>query len=161
MTGRPFVLLALFAALAACSSKAAPFKNPYDRLMIDLGQLFGFAYFPCTYVAIMDGQRVIAGPGAEHCYLFDPPERLRGVWLPGTESSQFLVDATSAPKRWTPWDEGQDTIWLQVDWSRIESQLPPRVTGDTEGASYAYLIDFIGRRSSYPAEHGHGGLTTA
>ena len=94
--------------------------------MIDLGQLFGFAYFPCTYIAVENGYRVITGPGAEHCYLFDPPGADARNRLPGTESSQFLTDATSAPKQWTPWDEDQDTIWLQVDWSRIELQLPPR-----------------------------------
>ena len=158
MTGRPLLLLTLVAALAACSQKAAPFKNPYDRLMSDLGQLFGFAYFPCTYVEVVDGLRVITGPGVEHCYLFDPPERIRGVWMPGLEASEFLPDAASAPKLWTPWDEDRDTTWLQVDWPSIESRLPPPVEVEGEADTAAYLIEFIGRRASYPDRYGHGGL---
>ena len=72
----------LLLSLCACSDRASiavPYKNPWDRAVVQLG--FGFGYVPCYRREETPYGDVFAFIGDEACFRFDPPMRMRGVWL--------------------------------------------------------------------------------
>jgi hypothetical protein len=157
-----FVTLCILAALAACSPEAAPYRNPLDRLGVELDRIGWVSFWPCAYSTRNDGFTIVEPFSSEACYRFDPPQRLRGVWLPELEGSAFHPDASAAPasRDLQRWMDG-DCTWLEVDWGKVDRLLPPPVRPAVESPDAlpvpnAYAIDFIGRRASYPANYGGG-----
>ena len=150
MVRRPLLLVCLLAALAACSPEAAAYRNPFDRLVVELG-LVGFSgYYPCSEPT----DEVVASLDSEDCYRFDAPRRMRGIWLVAHETSELLPEATRSPAVWDITDENQ--TYLEIgDWGIVET-LPPPVGGTGPGAPNAYLIEFIGRRALHPGLYGGG-----
>lgn len=156
MTMKALVALLLSGTLAACSPEAAPYRDPFDRFMVDYGRLVGFEYRPCMRTEEEGGTTIISSVSSEQCYRFDVPQRMRGVWMPGLETSEFLPNATRAPVRRSITDESG--IWLETDYISIQSKLAPPVQVDYEAGTAAYLIEFVGRRASYPGRYGGGGF---
>lgn len=151
MVRRPPLLVCLLGALAACSPEASAYRNPFDRLVVELGLVGWSGYYPCTFVDDSDG--VLARIDSDDCYRFDRPRRMRGVWLLGNEASQLLPDATTSPAVWDIMDENQ-TFLEPEKWEATEA-LPPPIRGE-ERSPNAYAIEFIGRRAPYPGLYGGG-----
>lgn len=143
------LLSALFIlSTSACSDRssiAAPYKNTWDRFIIQLG--FGFGYQPCYRNEKTRYGDVLGFIGNEQCYRFNPPVRMRGIWLDEFEGSEFLPNATKAP---AGWPYSRDAIWL--DFTRHESLL-----ANGNGERRAFAIEFIGRRATFPGSYGHLG----
>lgn len=152
MMRRPLLLVSLLAALAACSPEAAAYKHPFNRLVVELGLVGRFGYYPCSHVTASDGSEVISSLDSEDCYRFDPPRRMRGVWLVGNETSELLPNATRSPAVWDIMDENQ--TFLEAEWEEREA-LPPPVEGVGPAA---YAIEFIGRPALYPGVYGMLGV---
>jgi hypothetical protein len=149
MVRRPLLLVCLLAALAACSPEAAAYRHPFNRLVVELGLVGRFGYYPCVVVTDSDGSEVISSLDSEDCFRFNSPRRMRGVWLVENETSQLLPNATRSPAIWDIMDENQ--TFLEVEgWDEIEA-LPPPAEG--VGPS-AYAIEFIGRPARYPGVYG-------
>ncbi len=144
---RALVSTLLLLSICACSERssvAASYKNPWDRFVVQLG--FGFGYTPCFRREKDAYGEVLVFKGNEECFRFDPPERMRGVWLDEFEGSEFLPNATEAPAER---QYSRDMIWL--DFTRPEPLLADR-SGDR-----ALAIEFVGRRATFPGSYGHLG----
>ena len=142
----------LLLSLGACSDRsaiAAPYKDPWDRVVVQVG--FGFGYEPCYRKEETPYGDVLGFIGNEECYRFGPPVRMRGIWLDEFEGSEFLPNATEAPADWPAGGgHSRDAIWL--DFTRPE----PLLT-DPHGERRALAIEFVGRRAAYPGRYGHMG----
>ena len=142
----------LLMSIVACSDRssiAASYKNPWDRVVVQLG--FGFGYEPCYRKEETTYGDVLEFIGNEACFRFDPPERMRGVWLDEFEGSEFLPNATEAPaNRPTGAGHSRNAIWL--DFTRHEPLL-----ADRHDARRAFAIEFVGRRATFPGRYGHMG----
>lgn len=150
MARRPLLLVCVMAALAACSPEASAYKNPFDRLVVQLGLVGWSGYYPCSYVT----DNAFASLDSEDCYRFERPRRMRGVWLLANETSELLPDARSSPAVWDIMDENQTFLEIE-EWEEIES-LPPPIKGVEAQSPNAYAIEFIGRRARYPGLYGGG-----
>ena len=142
----------LLLSLGGCSDRsaiAAPYKNPWDRVVVQIG--FGFGYEPCYRKEETPYGDVFGFIGNEECFRFDPPERMRGIWLYEFEGSEFLPDATEAPADW-PVGAGysRNAVWLEFSG-------PEPLLADWHGERRAYEIEFVGRRASFPGRYGHMG----
>lgn len=143
---RALLSLLLLLGLCACSDRSsAPYKNPWDRAAVQLGYA-GWFYQPCYRKRTDAYGDVYVFIGSEECFRFNPPERMRGIWLNEFEGSAFLPNATVAPAVWT---YSPDAIWL-------ESTGPEPLLSDGHPA---YAIEFIGRRATYPGSYGHMGMS--
>ena len=150
-----FLPICLLAALSACSPEALPFRNPLDRLGVEVENLGLIGNFwPCGYGTVSDGSTLIETLDWDDCYRFDRPTRMRGVWLVALEDSEFLPGATTAPKVRDLL--ARDKVFLD-GWPEAHSSLPPALEGEDVRSPAAYAIEFIGRRSSYPGEYGMAG----
>lgn len=147
MTRRLLSLLLLL-GLCACSDRsslAAPYKNPWDRAAIQLGYA-GWVYQPCFRKEQTPYGDVQAFIGSKECFRFNPPERMRGIWLDEGEDAEFLPDATVSPvvRTYSP------------DATSLEFTRPePLLTGGHQ----AYALEFVGRRATYPGHYGHMGMS--
>lgn len=145
---RVLLTLLLLLGLCACSDRsslAAPYKNPWDRIAIQIGYA-GWVYTPCYRKesdAYGDVQVFI---GSQKCFHFNPPERMRGIWLDEFEGSAFLPDVTASP---VVWHYSPDAIWL-------EFTQPEPLLADGQKA---YAVEFVGRRATYPGHYGHLGMS--
>lgn len=145
---RAFLSILLLLGLCACSDRssvAAPYKSPWDRVAIQLG-FAGWGYQPCFRKEQTPDGDVQAFIGSKECFRFNPPERMRGIWLDEFEGSEFLPHATASP---VVWPYSPDAIWLEF--TRPE----PLLTGGQQ----AYAIEFVGRRATYPGNYGHLGAS--
>ncbi|MEJ7777014.1 MAG: hypothetical protein WKF52_06495 [Sphingomicrobium sp.] len=143
-------LLSTFLLLSICgcsdrSSIAAPYKSLWDRFIVQLG--LGFGYTPCYRDEASPYGNFLGFIGNEQCYRFNPPERMRGIWLDEDEDSEFLPNATRAPAEWR---YSPNAIWL--DFTRHEPLL-----NRGNGEPQAFALEFIGRRATYPGRYGHMG----
>lgn len=147
---RAFLSTLLLLCLCACSERsalAAPYKNPWDRAAIQLGYA-GWVYWPCFRKETDAHGDAMVFIGDEECFRFNPPERMRGIWLDEFEGSEFLPNATASP---AVWPYSPDAIWL--DFTRPE----PLISDRQPDRQQAYAIEFIGRRATYPGHYGHMG----
>lgn len=151
MATRHFLTICLVAALGACSPEALPYRNPIDRLGAEFSRLGWITYWPCSS-PIEDIDFVVNSIPPEDCYRFDAPERMRGVWLLEMEGSTFLPDANASPAVRPFMDD--DCTWLEPARDILFSQLPDLKPAQSPPT---YLIEFIGRRSTYPSIYGGGG----
>jgi hypothetical protein len=112
---------------------------------------------PCTSPT---GPGIIGFLPTDQCFKMEPQQRYRGLWVNEFEGQRFIAEG-AAPPDW-PSDDPQQpgwreqferarsaTIWLDV--SRVELNYPPN--GQT------FLIEFVGRKTMYPGNHGHMGLS--
>lgn len=145
---RALLLLSLL-ILPGCSSDrptpAAAYAKWTDRLIVSLGLEYSVGTSCWEKVGEGDesGVRFI---GEEKCFRFDPPERIKGVWMREYEGSSLLTQAQ--------YDAGlrfirDDDTWLEP----FAADRPPVDEKDVR----AYRVEFIGRRSSYPGAYGHMG----
>ena len=79
------------------------------------------------------------------CFKFQEPRRMRGMWLVGLETSEFIDEYS--PSLAMPRNDAMRATWL--DYPR--SQKRP-----FDGA---YEIDLIGRASAIPGHFGHEGMS--
>ncbi len=92
-------------------------------------------------------------PAGRDCPDLLPAERMRGVWVTGFERSGFVPDATEAPRYDDP---SPNRIWLDfADGSPPDPAL--RAELDKMRTTAAVALEFIGRRSRGPGNHGHLG----
>jgi hypothetical protein len=96
--------------------------------------------------------RCAHGGADEDCVDFLPAERMRGIWVSGFETSNFVPDATAPPRAG---DAGWQAIWL--DFARgaapdRDLQLEAQRLGRA-----AVAIDFVGRRARIAGSYGHMG----
>lgn len=137
--------LILLLGLCACSERSsAPYKNPWDRAAVQLGYA-GWFYQPCYRKKTDAFGDVYVFIGSEECFRFNPPERMRGVWLDEGEDAEFLPNAVAAPvvRTWSP--DG-----TALEFARSEPLL--------SGRQQYWAIEFVGRRATYPGHYGHLGM---
>lgn len=147
MRDRLFTLLCLAALTAGCSDEGRAYRDPVDRLLAGLG------FDALCYRGVGEGEnRSYEFIGYDKCYHFDPPRRMRGVWLAEFEGSRFLPNAAAAPAER---DLPNDSIWLEID----EDMLSPADRDVISKHPPAFAIDFVGRRATYPGRYGHGGMS--
>jgi hypothetical protein len=149
------LLLASLLILSGCSLSSrdpAPesYRSAWDRFVVGwrLEGIFGYA---CTREEIHSGVKVLAAIPSEQCYRFNPPERIEGVWIDEFEGVRLLTNAQ--------YDAGiryieDDSTWLEV---KPADQRPG--TGPPDYTPRVFRIVFIGRRSTYPGEYGHFGMS--
>jgi hypothetical protein len=146
---RTFAMLLVLIGLVGCSDRsslAAPYKSAWDRTAIHLG-LAGLVYQPCYRKERTAYGDVLAFVGYEECFRFNPPERMRGVWLNRGEDEEFLPYMTTSPAGCL--QSLDDSVSLAF--TRNE----PLLNGDAE----AYSVEFVGRRATYPGRYGHLGMS--
>jgi len=149
MRGRAILTVVGLLSLCSCSDRsslAAPYRSPFDRLVVSLGLEGTLGYIPCfpKEEPRLGGARSFVG--SEECFRFNRPERMHGVWLVEFEGSEFLPNVSEPPAQL---GYSEDTIWLEFG---QHASMPPDWRGDR-----AFAIDFIGRRASYPGFYGHMG----
>lgn len=145
---RVLLAMLLLTSICACSDRssiAASYKSPLDRAVVQLG--FGFGYKPCYRKEETPYGDVFGFIGDEECYRFDPPVRMRGIWLDEFEGSEFLPGATEAPAEW---HYSHEAIWLGF-------ARPEPLLARENGEPRAFAVEFIGRRATYPGRYGHMG----
>lgn len=114
---------------------------------------------PCTYH--VDAETIGSLP-IDKCYKMDPPRRYRGVWVDEFEGQSFIPEGTKAPEwpRGDPkspeWRKQADrviaaTIWLDVERAKIGH--------DWQRGGRKVFIEFVGRKTRYPGNYGHMGMS--
>ncbi|WP_296614099.1 hypothetical protein [Sphingomonas sp.] len=114
---------------------------------------------PCAY-HIEAG--VIGFVPTDQCYKMDAPRRYRGVWIDEFEGQKFIPEGTRAPEwpRGNPqspeWQKKADqaiaaTIWLDVDRAKLGHKW--------QQGGRRVFIEFIGRKTMYPGNYGHMGMS--
>lgn len=113
---------------------------------------------PCTYHI---GPRAIGSVPTDQCYKMEAPRRYRGVWIDEFEGQAFIPEGSKAPE----WPKGDPksagwwkafeaaraaTIWLDVE--RTDLRGKRRRGGKM-------LIEFVGRKTLYPGNYGHMGMS--
>jgi hypothetical protein len=144
------LLLCLAALLGGCSADALPYRSPFDRFVVTLGLEQTLNYYPCTVTYVEQGYPTQQSIPPVRCYRFDPPRRMRGVWVNVMEGSEFFPDVTRAPPITDPFEK--DRTWLETPrelWDRLASE--PKSYPPT------YAIEFIGRNATYPGSYGGDG----
>jgi hypothetical protein len=108
------------AAYSAAECKALTERNAF------LQRCFGGHFADENYV------------GALKCMPYSRPERIKGIWVVGFESSAFHPGATSLQQI----SDGSDRIWFDTDYKT------PEIVAAGQGAgTRAYLVELVGRRS--------------
>lgn len=144
---RALLSMLLLLSLCACSDRsslAAPYKSPWDRAAIRFGYA-GWVYMPCYRKESDVYGDVQVFIGSEKCYRFNPPERMRGIWLDEGEDAEFLPNATASPVVWAWSPDG-----TALEFARSEPFLGSR--------QQYWAIEFVGRRATYPGQYGHLGM---
>lgn len=114
---------------------------------------------PCSY---RTATGAIGSLPTEQCYKMEPARRYRGVWIDAFEGQQFIPEGTKAPEwpRGSPkspeWRKEADRaiaarIWLDVDRTKLGHKWQ-------QGVRTAF-IEFIGRKTKYPGNYGHMGMS--
>src|SRR5688572_11146098 len=111
MAPRLWIIACFALFLAACAPEALPFRNPRDRFVVHFQLQQILDHWPCAEQTDEGPTGTIYPIAAEDCFHFDGPQRMRGVWLVGMHSSEFLPDATHAPAVKNLLD---DNIWLDA-----------------------------------------------
>lgn len=113
---------------------------------------------PCAYH--VDAETMGSLP-TDQCYKMEAPRRYRGIWIDEFEGQAFIPEGTTAPEwpRADPaspgWREQFDraqaaTIWLDVERAKL---------GHHRNGGRKMFIDFMGRKTMYPGQYGHMGLS--
>ena len=133
------------------------YRHPDDALKsIPVANLFGL--YPCTVRRDYDGIAVLENIRTDQCFKMLPQKQYRGIWLDQFESSMFFEGELSVAvveakirrdprmrklrREWLSWNEQQ---------FKTQSSAPPQ--------NRYFLIDFIGRRTAYPGQYGHLGMS--
>lgn len=114
---------------------------------------------PCSY-HIEAG--VIRSLPTDQCYKMDAPRRYRGVWIDEFEGQQFAPEGIRVPEwpRGDPkspkWRQQADqaiaaTIWLDVQHTKLGHKW--------QQGGRRVFIEFIGRKTMYPGNYGHMGMS--
>ena len=146
---RIFAILLVLLGLGGCSDRsslAAPYKSSWDRVAIQVGLAF-LVYQPCYRNERTPYGDVMTFVGYEECFRFNPPERIRGVWLNRGEDEEFLPHATTSPAGCL--QSPEDSVSL------ASTRNEPLLEGDAQ----AYAVEFIGRRAAYQGHYGHMGMS--
>ncbi|MDZ3833739.1 MAG: hypothetical protein U0S50_18285 [Sphingopyxis sp.] len=113
---------------------------------------------PCKY-RIEPG--LTGSKPTDQCYKMEAPRRYRGVWVDEFEGQAFIPEGAEAPvwprsnPRSPAWRKEADraiaaTIWLHVERAHL----------DHEGQrSRRKFIEFVGRKTRYPGNYGHMGMS--
>ena len=115
--------------------------------------------YPCAYH--IDAGTIGSIP-TDQCYKMEPPRRYRGIWVDEFEGQAFIPEGSTPPEwpRADPKSAGwrqqferarAATIWL--DMSRVY------VDGEHRPRGRKWIIEFVGRKTMYPGEYGHMGLS--
>lgn len=136
---RRAALVAPLILLNGCGD-AGTYAHWGDRLSAATGGLFGQ---PCSRG---ETDRL----PDDQCYRMTPPERMRGIWIDEFEGSRFLPGLTAAPAT----DPPGPHIWLEMDAHPV-----PALPEERRGQGRVVLLDFIGRRTLYPGNYGHLGMS--
>lgn len=137
------LLIALAAlVLAGCDRHPRDNADGYarwqDRLAVRAGLQWMFQ--PCWYSK--DDGEVLAHEPTDQCYRMQNPRRWQGLWRADFEGSQFCP----APATVCTFDSTDERIWLS-GFDKVE----------TDGK--LYRVEFIGRRTLHPGQHGHMGAS--
>jgi hypothetical protein len=114
---------------------------------------------PCAYLF---EEGAIASLPLDECYKMDAPRRYRGVWVDVFEGQQFIPEGTAAPEwprgdlKSPEWRKQADqaiaaTIWLDVRRANLEHTL--------QLGGRRVFIEFVGRKTMYPGNFGHMGMS--
>lgn len=114
---------------------------------------------PCTY-HIEPG--VIGSLVTDKCYKMEPPRRFQGVWIDEYEGQKFIPEGTQAPEwpkgdpKSSEWRKQADqaiaaTIWLDVEHTNLRKK--------QQQNGRRLFIDFVGRKTMYPGNYGHMGMS--
>ena len=115
---------------------------------------------PCTYHI---GTDAIGALPTDQCYKMDKPRRFRGVWIDEFEGQAFIPEGTKAPEwprhlysRSPRWQEQFNraqaaTIWLDVERAKVKHEFG--------AGGRKMVIDFVGRKTTYPGSYGHMGMS--
>lgn len=103
----------------------------------------------CTYWEHDELGSVSVGLPVDECYRMTEPRRYHGVWLDQFEGSRFLPGGTEV----TPARLDEPRIWLNVE----RNQAPGLLRDRADHEFYAWEVEFVGRRTLFPGNHGHMG----
>jgi hypothetical protein len=90
-----------------------------------------------------------------HCLAMAPMERMSGVWVTAFEESGFIPGATTIPD---PNDPRRFAQELELDDRKIVKLTGPTPMGGHSYHGEAYLVTFVGRRTSDPYGVGCDGI---
>lgn len=114
---------------------------------------------PCTY-HVEPG--VIGYVATDQCYKLEGPRRYRGTWIDEFEGQQFIPEGTKAPE-W-PRGDAKSPEWKR----RFDQAVAARIwlNGDRVNLGHDWrqggrrvFIEFIGRKTMYSGNYGHGGMS--
>lgn len=112
---------------------------------------------PCTYH--LDAGTIASIP-TDQCYKMEAPRRFRGVWVNEFEGQAFIPEGTTAPE----WPRGDPTMpnrreqFEQARAARIWIDVSPTDL-DHEFRGRRAFIEFDGRKTMYPGDYGHLGMS--
>ena len=115
--------------------------------------------FPCAY-HIEPG--VIGSLPTDQCYKMEAPRRYRGVWIDEFEGQRFIPEGTNPPEwpRTDPksagWREQFERARLATIWLDVERANPGH---ERQRGGRMAFIEFIGRKTMYPGDYGHMGMS--
>jgi hypothetical protein len=116
-------------------------------------------YPPCAY---SDGENGMGFLQVDICYKMEPPRRFKGVWTNAFEGQTFMPEASEE----IPWLQATAhkpsvqehleralafNIWIDV--SRVGLKDRFKLEGQK------VMIEFIGRKTQYPGNYGHMGVS--
>lgn len=151
---RPPLLVGL--ALLADCGQPAPTLNALEReaQMAHQTARVHWSMDPC----MLDDGVVISSRPLRDCVDLLPQERMHGVWYSGLEFSEFVRNATSAPPIRTlrlNAPAADRPAYLEMD--RETAMRIPTIPPPYWAQNYAWLIDFVGRRSKHPGGYAMSG----
>lgn len=153
--GPVLLVIAALVSVSGCQNKMRKYISPSaysnwtDRVGATLG-LDGVLFHPCEREVTDAGGTVYEFIGYDKCFRFSKPTHMRGVWISEFEGSMFYDGATHSP---TIQRYDSNMTWLEMRDPRYSQVM------DKDGGQRTFSIDFIGRKSLYPALYGHMGMS--
>lgn len=143
------VTLSLFLLMIACGSGTPPeaYQRWDDRLAASVPVASLVLGYPCERRRKQADESYGYYLPTDQCFKMTPPQRMSGTWIDELEGSRFC------PGRHSCSYEQRPRIWL--DWAKGIHPPPRQSEKDT---TRRFDIEFVGRRTLYAGQYGHGGV---